>query len=192
MSATMFTRKLAGVAEDQHATFHLLDEADPILCKQIKRYWNDLGLPFTSCVSVPWSAVFVSWCVKKAGALPVEFKFSAQHSVFVNQAIQNASAGIGVFHGVQISAEQPDIGDIIQNNRNGTRHDFQFAAGNTDYASHSAIVIEIGEDASGGYALTVGGNEGNSIRQTIVRLTPSGFIKQRTSNPYICLVKTRK
>ena len=192
MSASAFSKRLAGIAEDQHTTFHLLDEADSLLCKQIRRYWEDLGLGFTSCVSVPWSAVFVSWCVKKAGATPSEFKFSAAHSVFVHEAIRNATSGIGVFHGVDIPAEPPEVGDIIQNNRGGTTHTFHFAATHKKYASHSAIVVEIGEDASGGYALTVGGNEGNSVRKTIVRLTPAGFIKQRDANPFICLVKTRK
>ncbi len=192
MSASAFSQKLAATAEEQHTTFHLLDEADPLLCRQIKRYWDDLGLSFTDCVSVPWSAVFVSWCVKKAGAIASEFKFSAAHSVFVHQAILNARAGIGVFQGVDISTEPPEVADIIQNNRGGTTHNFQFAAANSNYASHSAIVVEIGQDSAGGYALTVGGNEGNSIRQTVVRLTPAGFIQQRLSNPFICLVKTRK
>ena len=192
MSASAFSRRLAGIAEEQHETFHLLDEADSVLCKQIKRYWDDLGLNFTSCVSVPWSAVFVSWCVKKAGATASEFKFAAAHSIFVHKAIQNARAGAGVFHGVELSAEPPEVADIIQNNRGGSAHDFAFAASHTDYASHSAIVVEVGEDAVGRYALTVGGNEGNSIRKTIVRLDSAGFVKQRQSNPFICLVKTRK
>jgi hypothetical protein len=83
-----FAMNLAGIAEDQHTEFHLIDEADPILCKQITRYWTELNLGFTSCVSVPWSAVFVSWCVKQAGATAAEFTFAAAHSEFVFQAIK--------------------------------------------------------------------------------------------------------
>lgn len=192
MAASAFAKKLAGIAEEQHMTFHLLDEADPLLCRQIQRYWRDLELQFTDCVTVPWSAVFVSWCVKKAGATSSEFEFAAAHSVFVHKAIRNAQSGAGVFHGVNITAEPPEVGDIIQNNRGGTTHNFQFAAAHRNYASHSSIVVEIGEDAAGGYALTVGGNEGNSIRKTIVRLTAARFIKQRQANPFICLVRTRK
>lgn len=91
-----------------------------------------MKLGFTSCVTVPWSAVFVSWCMKHAGASVSEFKFSAAHSAFV------------------------------------------------------------GEDAAGRFALTIGGNEGNSIRRTIVRLTPEGFIKQRANNPFTSVVKNLK
>jgi len=190
--ASAFAKRLALIAEEQHTRFHLVDEADPELCKQIKRYWDDLGLGFVSCVTVPWSAVFVSWCVKQAGATAEEFKFAAAHSVFVHQAIKNASTSSGVFQGLDIGAQAPGIGDVIQNNRGGAAHDFAFASTHKNYTSHSAIVVEIGEDSTSRFALTVGGNEGNSIRKTIVRLTPGGLIKQRASNPFICIVKNLK
>ena len=187
-----FALKLAAIAEDQHTRFHLLDEAAPELCSQIKKYWDDLRLGFTSCVSVPWSAVFVSWCVKQAGATSAEFKFAAAHSVFVHKAIENARNNTGVFRGREITAHPPSVGDIIQNNRGGTTHDFAFASAHENYPSHSAIVVEIGQDSVSRYALTIGGNEGNSIRQTIVRLTPEGFITQRPSNPFICIIENLK
>ena len=187
-----FAMKLAGIAEDQHTQFHMMDEADTELCKQIKKYWTGISPGFSSCVTVPWSAVFVSWCVKQAGATASEFKFAAAHSVFVNEAIKNALNGTGVFHGLDISAHPPNVGDIIQNNRGGTTHDYAFARTHKNYTSHSAIVIEIGQDSVGRYALTIGGNEGNSIRRTIVRLTPQGFVKQRPSNPFICVIKNLK
>jgi len=187
-----FARNLAAIAEEQHTTFHLMDEADTLLCNQIKKYWTDLRLGFQSCVTVPWSAVFVSWCVKQAGATGSEFKFAAAHSVFVHAAIQNAINGTGVFHGLDISVHPPQIGDIIQNNRGGTKHDFAFARTHKNYASHSAIVAEIGTDSLGGFALTIGGNEGNSIRRTVVRLNSQGFIRQRINNPFIAIIKTLK
>jgi hypothetical protein len=187
-----FARNLAASAEGQHTIFHMMDEADPLLCKQIKKYWTDLRLGFTSCVTVPWSAGFVSWCVKQAGATSSEFKFAAAHSVFVHAAIQNAINETGVFQGFDITAHAPQVGDIIQNNRLGTTHDFAFARTHKNYASHSAIVAEIGQDSNGGFALTIGGNEGNSVRRTIVRLTTQGFIKQRKNNPFISVIKNLK
>jgi len=187
-----FALKLAAVAEGQHTSFHLLDEADPVLCAQIRKYWTDLRLGFTSCVSVPWSAVFVSWCVKQAGATAAEFKFAAAHSVFVHKAIENARNNTGVFRGREITAHPPSVGDIIQNNRGGATHNFAFARDNEHYTSHSAIVVEVGQDTAGRFALTVGGNEGDSIRQKVVRLTPGGFIGQRPSNPFVCVIETLK
>jgi hypothetical protein len=85
-----FTQRLARIAEDQYNKYHLQHEHDPQLSKQIQKYWADLGLNFPG-VNTPWSAVFVSWCVKSAGATAQDFKFSAQHSVFVNWAINEAA-----------------------------------------------------------------------------------------------------
>ncbi|HEX8072994.1 MAG TPA: DUF2272 domain-containing protein [Pyrinomonadaceae bacterium] len=191
-----FAKKLAAVAQDQHDRFHMINEADPVLCRQIKKYWTDLrrftGVGFTSCTGVAWSAIFVSWCVKQAGATSAEFKFAAAHSVFVFEAIRNALNATGVFQGFDISAQGPAVGDIIQNNRSGNGFDFAFARTHRHYESHSAIVVETGEDAAGRYALTIGGNEHDSVRRTLVRLNPEGLIKQIGGNHFICVLKDLK
>jgi hypothetical protein len=134
----------------------------------------------------------VSWCVKESGATASEFKFSKRHSVFVHSAIQNAITGRGVFHGLEINAHPPNVGDIIQHNRNGARFSFDHARTHSQYASHSVIVIEIGQDSESPFALCIGGNEGDAIRRTVVRLTPQGLVRQRGRNPFICVIKTLK
>lgn len=189
---SQFARKVASIAEEQHAKFQFTNEADPLLCKQIKKWTQDIGFGFTSCTDVPWSAVFVSWCVKQAGATKAEFKFAMAHSVFVNQAIKNAVNGTGVFRGFDISAEPPGVGDIIQHNRGGNKFDFAFAKTHTNYVSHSAIVVEVGQDTQGGFAFCIGGNESDSVRRSVVRLNSEGFIKQRDGNPFICVIKDLK
>lgn len=187
-----FAKRLASIALDQHTKFQFTNEADPTLCKQIKKWTVDIGFPFTSCTTVPWSAVFVSWCVKEAGATKSEFKFAMAHSVFVNQAIKNASNGTGVFQGFDISTQTPNVGDIIQHNRGGNKFDFAFARTHTSYLSHSVIVIEIGQDNQGGFAFCIGGNESDSVRRSVVRLNSQGIIKQRDGNPFICIIKNLK
>ncbi|HEU4560243.1 MAG TPA: DUF2272 domain-containing protein [Longimicrobium sp.] len=191
-AASAFATMLAQVAQEQHDEFHLMDEGDPALCKQIKKYWTELGLGFTSCVKVPWSAVFVSWCVKQAGASSAEFKFADAHSVFVHRAIQNQLNGTGVFRGRRITEHAPQVGDIIQNNRIGSTFNYDFARKNPNYPSHTAIVVKVDSDAAGPFALTIGGNEGDSIRRKVVRLTRDGLIKQRTNNPFICVIQNLK
>lgn len=187
-----FAKRLATVAQDQHNKFQFTNEADPTLCKQIKKWTQDIGFSFTSCTKVAWSAVFVSWCVKQAGATSSEFKFAMAHSVFVNQAIKNALNGTGVFQGFDISVQKPAVGDIIQNNRRNHSFDFAFARTHTQYESHSVIVIEIGQDNQGGFAFCIGGNESDSVRRSVVRLNSQGFIQQRTGSPFICLIKDLK
>ena len=187
-----FAKRLATVAQEQHSKFQFTNEADPLLCKQIRKWTEDIGFSFTSCTTVPWSAVFVSWCVKQAGATKSEFKFAMAHSVFVNQAIKNATKGEGVFHGLDVSAHPPDVGDIIQQNRGGNKFDFAFAKTHANYISHSVIVVEIGRDAEGGFAFCIGGNEQDSVRRSVVRLDSKGFVKQRSANSFICVVDTLK
>jgi hypothetical protein len=189
-----FARKLASVAQEQHDKFRFVNEADPQLCGEIKKWTEDIGSTFVSCTSNnhPWSAVFVSWCVKESGATGSEFKFSKRHSIFVHSAIQNAINETGVFHGLEISAQAPNVRAIIQHNRGGARFTFDHARTHTQYASHSVIVVEIGHDSEGPFAFCIGGNEGDAIRQTVVRLTPQGFIRQRGRNPFICVINTLK
>ena len=141
---------------------------------------------------MPWSAVFVSWCVKQAGATAAEFKFAMAHLVFVNQAIKNATNQTGVFQGFDIRSAAPSVGDIIQHNRGNNNFNFAFASANSSYQSHSVIVIEIGQDSLGGFAFCVGGNESDSVRRTVVRLDAQGFIKQRTGNSFISIIKNLK
>jgi hypothetical protein len=189
---TAFATKLASIAQEQHAKFQFINEADPKLCKQIKNWTEGIGFNFTSCTKVPWSAVFISWCVKQAGATKSEFKFAMAHSVFANQAIKNASNNAGVFQGFDIGAKAPSIGDIIQNNRGNNSFDFAFAKANANYESHSVIVIETGQDADGLFAFCIGGNEHDSVRRSVVRLDARGFIKQRAGNSFICVIKDLK
>ncbi len=191
---TEFAGRLASVARAQHDRFQLTNEADPLLCAQIRRWTVDIGGAFVSCTSNahPWSAVFVSWCVKEAGATASEFRFSKRHSVFVHKAIQDARGGTGVFHGLDISVHAPNVGDIIQHNRGNARFDFNHARTNSQYASHSIIVVATGQDDVGRFALCIGGNEGDAIRRTKVRLTPQGFVQQRGRNPFICVIRTLK
>ncbi len=189
---TQFAIKLASVAQAQHTAFEFTNEADPILCKQIKKWTEDIGFGFTSCTKVPWSAVFISWCVKQAGATKAEFKFAMAHAVFVHQAIKNAANNTGVFRGFNFNAQPPAIGDIIQHNRRGNRFDFAKAKSSFKYESHSVIVVETGQDAQGNFAFCIGGNEQDSVRRSIVRLDTNGLIKQRTGNSFIAIIKNLK
>lgn len=186
-----FEQRLATVTRGEYDTFRFQSENDPGLAARIKLYWNGIGLTFPG-VGTAWSAVFVSWCVKRAGADATEFKFSPQHSVFVNWAIANAEAKRGLFRAFPIAECAPSVGDIIHNNRDGNSFDFAFASSHTSYASHSAIVVDTGHDASGRFATTIGGNESDSIRRKRVALNGDGLIVQRAQSPFICVIQTLK
>lgn len=185
---TAFAKRLAGIAHQQHAKYHLMRENEPPLAVQISQYWKDIGIAFPG-VATPWSAVFVSWCVKTAGATKQQFKFAAAHSAFVHQAIKNALQPGSVFVGRTLAAYAPKIGDILQNNRAGNHFDFAHASKHSSYPSHSAIVMEIGSDAKGRYLRTIGGNEDDSVGLKEVRLDAKGLVRNPTGM-YIAAVET--
>lgn len=188
--STTYQSTLAKTAIEQYYKYNSYHETDTPLRSQINKYWDDIGLPFPG-VGTPWSAVFISWCVKKAGATDQEFKFSSQHSVFVKWAIANAGVANALFVGRDMDYT-PKIGDIIQNNRNGHAYDFKYAKSNANYESHSAIVVELGDDSNGKYLRTIGGNEGDTVGRRKIRLYKDGRIKQPIENHFISIIEVLK
>lgn len=184
---TPFQTKLVKVAQSQFDKFHLLRENQSPLSDQIRTYWTGIA-PFPGTATA-WSAVFVSWCVRQAGATAAQFKFARAHSTFVHEAIKNAQSGTGVFRGRAPSAYAPKVGDILQNNRSGGRFDFAHARANKSYKSHSAIVIEVGVDSAGKYLRTIGGNEADTVGLKEVRLDSAGRVKN-ASGLYISVIET--
>lgn len=190
---TTYALKLAALAEKEFNEFNGVHETQPKMANRIRKYWTDLGMPFPG-VGTAWSAVFISFMVKSAGATAAEFRFSARHSEFVHKAIANFAAGTGVFRGHPVSSYAPKIGDIVQNNRGGNTYNYAFAKANAGYKSHSAIVVEEGMDGSGRYVRTVGGNESNTVDDKIIRLNAAGLIKQPAADPtrFIAVIQTLK
>ena len=186
-----FARKLAAIAQQQYATYHGINEHKAPLKTQIERYWRDLGLAFPG-VDRAWSAVFVSWCIKQAGATAAEFRFSAQHSVFVHTAIRNATNQTGVFRAYPVNQYAPKVGDIVHNNRVTPELTYADAAKSANYSSHTAIVVERGVDAKGPYVITVGGNEGQSVGRKRLALQPNGLLVQRPRGTFICVIQNLK
>ena len=190
---TKYASSLAKLAETEFDNFNGYHETTPKMAARIKTFWKALGLHFPG-VSTPWSAVFVSYFVKTAGATAAEFSFSPSHAVFVHQAIQNEVHSIGVFRGKKLASYAPKIGDIVQNNRNGNSYDYNFASANTAYQSHSAIVVEEGVDGNGRYVRAIGGNESDTVGQHIIRLNSGGLIVQPKADVsrYICVIANLK
>lgn len=193
MVSTVHAKKLAAITEAEFDNFGGFHETTPQMAGRIKKYWTGLGLDFPG-VGTAWSAVFVSFHVMKAGASAAEFKFSPRHGVFVRKAIANSAQGVGLFRGRRLQDYSPKLGDIIQNNRNGNKFDFQFAAQNDAYESHSAIVVEEGIDGNGRYVRTVGGNESDTVGEKVVRLNSQGLIRQPAADPtrFICVIENLK
>jgi hypothetical protein len=186
-----YPAQVAARANGQFDQFHVFSEDDPPLRNQIRHYWEDIGFDFPGS-STPWSAVLVSWVMRQSGASASEFKASSAHSRFIFWAIQNLRNQTGLFWAHRLDEYAPKMGDIIQNNRGGQALTYDFAAAHEAYESHSAVVVEVGSDNNGRFAITVGGNESDTVGRKRVALNDNGFVRQRESNPYICVIENRK
>lgn len=183
-----FQMRFARVAQQQYSKYYLLRENQPPLSGQIQKYWTELGRSFPG-VGTAWSAVFVSWCAKQAGATATDFPFSPRHSSFIHEFIKNQKMGKGAFRAHRISEYAPKVGDILHNNRENNTFTYDHAATHDKYESHSAIIVEVGRDAHGGYLRTIGGNESDSVGMKEVRLSSKGLVLG-PKNLYISVVET--
>lgn len=188
------TRSVAEVANSELAVYGGIDEGDDPLRSHIDDYWraananpNDF-----SPTEDHWSAAFVSYCVRQSGATQQQFNFHIRHSEFVFAAIQNAENDRGDFRGRRITEYAPKIGDIIHNNQPRKNYSFDYARAHSQYPSHSAIVVKF-EDRNGvRHAVTIGGNESDTVGKKFVPLTSNGLIRQRpNSNYYISVIENR-
>ncbi|TPM03530.1 MULTISPECIES: DUF2272 domain-containing protein [unclassified Mesorhizobium] len=121
---------------------------------------------------MPWSAAFVSWVMKTAGAGD-RFRYSTQHSVYISQAIRDClsrrdAAG---FWAQRLNEYRPKIGDIVCWSREaGVDYDNQ-KGGN--YKGHSDVIVSIGD----GIAWIIGGNVGNSVTKRPLALSDNGLLR---------------
>lgn len=188
-----YVQRLVATANAEFGRLHEISEADEPLRSRVNQYCREIGIEEPSDISdFAWSATFVSWCVKTAGADATEFKFAPTHAVFVKAAIANANSDTGVFRAKRIDRYRPKVGDIIHRNRGSGRITYEQARSRSNYPSHSAIVVEIGAASGAKFARTIGGNEGDSVRSTKVALTADGFVDQKDNNPFICVIETLK
>lgn len=163
----------------------------------VREMWAAIGEPYDGASKypggkeVPWSAAFISWVVRRAGPAYANFQFASSHSVFVNNAIKArvTSRTDKPFWGYRITEQRPEIGDIIQRNRDEGAFSYSYAENHSDYSSHSDIVVEVTSDV----VRVVGGNVGDTVATGTdlqeYRLDANGFLEP--SQRLICLLKNR-
>lgn len=159
--------------------------------QQVGRYW----LEGTMTHNVdgrnhdhPWSAAFISWVMKSAGAGD-RFRYSTQHSVYISQAVRDRLAGRDAagYWGCRLNEARPVVGDLICWSRQpGIDYDHQNGG---NYASHSDLVTSV----DNGQITVIGGNFGDSVTERPLALDAAGYLlpTQRGGETLFALMQNR-
>lgn len=161
-----------------------IQEGDSRIRKVLEDYWRTgvkwLPTEPSWWKSVPWSAAFISWIMRKAGAGSA-FKYSAAHAVYTAEAKNNRLAGSSnPFKAYRISEVAPQPGDLVCKSRAGSGATYDNIR--SGMATHCDIVTA----AQPGRLTTIGGNVSNSVSRTYVDTDGSGRI---TKPGYFAVIK---
>ena len=190
--------------------------ATPIL----EKYWRSVKSPGRARTIVeelqadpehllhPWSASFISWVMKTAGA--AKFKKSSAHHVYVADAKHNRQqqAINNPFWAYRINEVTPEAGDLLCQRRclksqyldSETRplkcatynsiDDVDAEGAQIAWRTHCDIVTKVRPTSID----VIGGNVRNSVSRKTIPLDAAGFVRAKTAeeNQYIAIVKFRE
>jgi hypothetical protein len=143
-----------------------IKETDPRIRQVLRDYWKtgagadysdaQLGDPSFQA-DHPWSAAFISWVMKTAGAGPA-FKYSSAHSTYTRWAKDNRVASAdNPFKAYRTTEIVPQVGDIVCRSRAGSGATYDNIR--PGMKTHCDIVTEVRP----GSLLVIGGNVCNSV-----------------------------
>lgn len=151
-------------------------EGHPLSKERIKSYW--LSFQATAKpVSEPWSAAFISFCMKKTELL-LSFKFSGRHTTYLSDSkvakLNNDASR--AYWAVKLGDRVVQVGDLVGAFRTGgtcgnTTKTYNSLPG--DFCSHVDVVVAVRD----GVAWAIGGNVGNTVMFKEIPLTPTGRVK---------------
>jgi hypothetical protein len=189
--STVFKAELVNVARHENELLGSFSRGDKDLEQRVEFYCETVGIAATAPVKAHYSAVFISWCMRTAGASEADFPAVAGHWQYATWALRNGEKGHGFFQARPVESYAPQLGDIIHVNRDGGIVDFErIRNGPLPYGAESGIVVEIAH----GDALIVMGNQGlrGNVGIEKLALAESGMLVQRAKDPFICLIEVLK
>jgi len=178
-----FRQKIVRIANQELARWGngAIKETDPRIRRALQDYWktgagvsydeDQLGDPAFQ-KDHAWSAAFISWLMKTAGA-GNDFKYSASHAVYTRAAKDNRHANNNnPFKAYRITELAPQVGDLICKSRAGSGATYDnFRPG---MKTHCDLVTEVRP----GSLVTIGGNVNNSVAQKTLRTDANGRIAE--------------
>jgi len=119
-----------------------------------------------------WSAAFISWIMKEAGA-GNKFKRDASHSVYIRDAIQKRKNQIfdAPFIAFKIDEVTPEVGDLVCASRAEDEGKVTYDT-TRQYSSHCDLVIAKRANEID----MIGGNVDNSVSKTTIEIDAQGKV----------------
>jgi len=161
-------------------------------CAMAQRYWGIVG-KHPSCEQVThgrwaWSAVFISWVLRKAGLDDDQFLTGASHSMYVVDA-RDRVLPKPAFH-IEAVPAMPRPGDLICAARG--RDKYMASPAEIGFGAtpmHCDIVVEV--DAGARLVKAIGGNVQQSVSMELIELGDSGLLDGVTNShmPWLLIMR---
>lgn len=194
-----FTDKLVDACKSEHKRFTKpngkqgkeTEEGDglsPNYSKIVGEYWKKININLEGKTKdakgnrPPWSAAFISFVVRKAGAGDT-FKYAQAHQTYIRQALLAAEDGVAgtAYVARRTSDRAPQVGDLLAKGRESAKnftYDKALAKARktkTDeqgYSSHCDVVTKV--DKAGRTVTTIGGNLGDTVMEKVWKTDANG------------------
>lgn len=158
-------------------------EYQPGYAEQVGKYWKEgVGYNYDGYDrDVAWSAAFISWIMKNAGAKD-KFKYSSSHSTYIRDSIANRKLNLfkKPFVGFKIDEYAPKVGDLVCYSREDNPDLYDV---NTPYKSHCDLVVKKGDN----YIEVIGGNVSQAVTAKKVTTDNNGYVIDKNKNWFAVL-----
>jgi Uncharacterized protein conserved in bacteria (DUF2272)/Peptidase M15 len=197
--------RIATIAEEERTRWGdgKRTETDPALTPTLQDYYRTgVGLTISAADlqssawqnDHPWSAVFISWVMQRAGA-GTGFEYSPAHRVYVAAAKRNALGRDATkpFWAYPITQAVPEVGDLVCAGRRPAPNatcsgaTFDNVDDGRQRSMHCDIVVAV--DRAGRKLTAVGGNVSQSVKSKTVAIDARGHVLPGTGCQYFAVVK---
>ena len=186
-----FRQQIVRIANQELARWGngAVKETEPRVRRVLQDYWKtgtgnnyseaQVGNPAFQNAH-PWSAAFISWVMKTAGAGNA-FRYSSAHATYTKWAKDNRLANnANPFKAYRMTELAPQVGDVVCKRREGSGATYDNIQ--PGMKTHCDIVTAVRP----GSFTAVGGNVNNSVAQKTLRTDAKGFI---TDPEYFAVIR---
>lgn len=167
-------------------------EDEPEMKTVITQYWSEGVGNNKPNLDSAWSAVFISWVIRKAGGGD-NFKYAPVHTTYTYYAKKNeVDKNDNPFKAYPASKAKPEVGDIVVRNRGGSTFTYDNLKPG-EPGTHGDIVVSVGPHS----IELIGGNKGNktsghkgvTVNKVSLAINDEGYI---TNKKYFAIIKIRE